>query len=354
MNKHTKIVISVLFAVIILLSVGITRFYINNISYDTESNGSDIEIIREIDEDDAGNRIFEDASGLYGIADINDRIIVSPEWTELEFAEKNICIASKRIGSRMLTGCIDYEGSIIVPFVYKNIIPCSISKDFDFYIAETDLDSTCVVYNSDFIPFFMRSWDGYTVDDNSITLQSGNNSFVYLRGEKEFVCRNAVLNGNVLNADYTMDVYSQLLLSKLDSCMLEKISETVSYYIDYAFTGNKSSLLKLGSPEKFKTLFPDEKNITSRKLIELPSVFIYSDKDEKGELRFNVSITAKTRIRYMNEEDNLDTIEDSFKALIRFQLSESHITAVSAEFEKAAPDYPSDDVFDDVENAENV
>ena len=114
MNKHTKIVISVLFAVIILLSVGITRFYINNISYDTESNGTDIEIIRKIDEDEAGNRIFEDASGLYGIADINDRVIVSPEWTELEFTEKNVCIASKRIGGRMLTGVILFLFSCVL------------------------------------------------------------------------------------------------------------------------------------------------------------------------------------------------------------------------------------------------
>lgn len=354
MNKHTKVVISVLFAVIILLSVGITRFYINNISYDTESNGTDIEIIRKIDEDEAGNRIFEDASGLYGIADINDRVIVSPEWTELEFTEKNVCIASKRIGGRMLTGCIDYEGSIIVPFVYKNIIPCSINEDFDFYVAETDLDSTCVVYSSDFIPFFMRSWDGYIVDDNSITLKSGNNNFVYSYGENGFICRNAELNGNVLNADYSIDVYSQLLLSKLDSCMLEKISETVSDYIDYAFTGNENSLLKLGGPEKFKTLFPDEENITSRKLIDISSVFIYSDKDENGDLRFNVSITVETRIRYKNEEGDLDTIEDSFKAFIRFKLSESLITPVSAGFEKSAPDYPAEEVFDDMENTEIV
>ena len=74
-------------------------------------------MISSIDSDSSGNRIFRENSGLFGIIDSNDRIIVAPEWLDLKFTDGNMCIAKQRIDGNLLIGCIDYEGNISVPFI---------------------------------------------------------------------------------------------------------------------------------------------------------------------------------------------------------------------------------------------
>lgn len=348
MNKHARLVASALFAVIILLAVGITRFYMN-ISQATGNGSETAEISRRLSSDENGNRIFENESGLYGVADSKDKIIVPAEWTELEFAGNGICIASGRIGGKMLTGCVNYEGDIIVPFIYKNITSYS-SENFSFYIAEADSDGSCVVYSSDFTPFFMRSWDNFTVRDDCLVLESGENSFSYSYGENSFICSNAELSNDALNCRFTLSIYSRLLLSKLDTLMMEKISETTASYLEYAFTGNSDSDF---SSDSFALLFPDEENITSKKLLSIPSIFIYSDKDDSGNLRFTVSLTAETKITYIGDDGESNTLVDTYKANIRFSPSESDVIPVSGGFEKTAPDYPVEEIPPEDEAPDN-
>ena len=120
MNKHTRLVASLLFVVIIILAAAITPFYLN-VPDDTGSKTSQAEIVRRLMDDGKGNCIFSDGSGEFGIADSEDRIIVAPEWREIRFAGNGICIAASKSGSRMIYGCIDYEGNIVIPFIYSDI-----------------------------------------------------------------------------------------------------------------------------------------------------------------------------------------------------------------------------------------
>ena len=153
--------VSVLFVVIAVLAVGIISFRIST-SGGTDNNSAQTEITRKLAIDASGNRIFEGDGGLYGIVDHNDKVIVAPEWTELEFADGSLCIASKRINGRMLSGCIDYEGNVMIPLIYRNITRHG-TDNFTFYVAEADSDSSCIIYNENFIPLFNRSWESFSV-----------------------------------------------------------------------------------------------------------------------------------------------------------------------------------------------
>lgn len=333
--------VSVLFVVIIILAIGITRFYFD-VSKDTGSSSAPAEIIRKLDVDNSGNRIFEGNNSLYGVVDSGDKVIVAPEWTELSFASDGLCIAAKRIGGRMLTGCVDYEGNIVVPFIYRNIGRYE-SDGFVFYIAESDSDGSCVMYTENFTPYFMRSWDSCSVTEDELVLTSGDSIYTYSCGENGLLCTKADIAGQALGIDFRFNISSRLILSRLDCSELEKITENAASYLEYAFTGDPSFLTALNTDADsgtFTRLFPDDAKITSRKLTGISDIFIYTERLENGSYSYAVSIMTDTEIEYIDENEELCTLEDSYKAIVRFGSSANGITAVSGAFVQTEPDYP--------------
>lgn len=79
MSKHLKIFVSVLFIVIIILSVCITRFYFD-VSKDTGKNISTPVIYSRTEKSVNGLYIFKSESGLLGVSDENSNIILEPQW----------------------------------------------------------------------------------------------------------------------------------------------------------------------------------------------------------------------------------------------------------------------------------
>ncbi len=340
MNKHTELLVSVLFVVIVILAVGITRFYLN-VSQNTGSSNDSTEIVRKLDIDDEGNRIFEDSSGMYGIVDSRDRIIVAPEWPELSFADGKSCIASMRIGGRLLTGCINYDGNITIPFIYRNITRHK-TEDFTFYIAESDSDASCTVYNENFTPCFLQSWDSAQVTGDEITLSRGSGIYTYTISETGFTCKKAVIDGQAGRTDFSLNVFSRVLLSKLGDADFEKIAAATGAYLEFAFSGDSSTLEKedIGSLAAFSRLFPSESCISRRVLNDITDIYIYSEKSETGTETYVVSVTVSADITYKNSYGSSEDLSGEYKALIKFRDSDTGIHAVSGSFMEAAPEYP--------------
>ncbi|MCD7811845.1 MAG: hypothetical protein LUG91_08360 [Ruminococcus sp.] len=351
MNKHTRLLVSVLFAVIIVLAVGITRFYMN-VSNDTGSSGNTADVAEIIDSDSEKNQIFIDTNGFYGILNASGYVIVSPEWNELSFIGGEMCLASRTISGKLLTGCIDYEGNAVVPFIYKSITEYSY-EDCVFYAAETDSDGSCVIYDENFDPCFMRSWDSCTVSENNLILQSGECSYTYSLGESGFTCTLADINGSAADVSFSLNISSRLLLSKLNSFMLEKVAESISDYLEFAVSGDQTYLADitdLNNYGSFKMLFPDDEKIVSRKLTDIDNIFIYSDKSDDSGQSYTVSITAGVQIRYINENDSVKILSGSYRAVLKFNASGSEITAVSGEFLSSEPDYPEKEDLPEKDN----
>ena len=71
MSKHLKIFVSVLFIVIIILAIGITRFYFD-VSKDTENTSDNPVIYSKSEPDSDGFCIFQSSNNLYGVIDENE------------------------------------------------------------------------------------------------------------------------------------------------------------------------------------------------------------------------------------------------------------------------------------------
>ncbi|MDD6278942.1 MAG: WG repeat-containing protein [Ruminococcus sp.] len=341
MNRHTKLLVSVLFAVIIILAAAITRFYFN-VSRDTGRSSSTDEIIRKLSIDSGGNRIFEGSGGLYGIVDSSDRVIVAAEWDQLHFAEEGICLASKDIGGRTVQGCIDYDGNIAVPFIYSKISRRTCG-DFVFYAAESDSDGSIVLYDTRFIPIFVNSWDSLEVSGNNITLRNDSDILKYAAGESGLTCTSAEISGETEDCEFRISSDSRIILSKLGYGMLRTVSDGVGAYIKYAIENESDELYAMTSLEHipdFVTLFPNDSKIVSRSLDEIKSVYIYSEKTSEGGQAYSASVKARITVEYNDDTGLLRRLTDDYNASVRFVSGASGLEPVSGRFLKEQPDYP--------------
>lgn len=340
MNKHTRLLATLLFAVIIILAVAITRFYRNDTG-DTGVGGGSVDVAKLLETDSAGNRIFQDSSGSCGLIDSSERLIVAPEWQELKFAGEDRCIAAKRIGGRTLWGCIDYEGDVSVPFIYSSIIRREVGG-LELYTAESAEDGTTVLYSSSFIPFSGRAWQSCALRSDELTLSSAVGDYIYCVSGGELLFKRATVSGSVMGKDYTVDIVSRVLLSKLTVPMIEKMTAGAGSYIQYAFTGDDEMLSKLttGSRAGFSQLFPEDHKILSKKLMGISDVYIYEKRSEDGRPHFLVTVTADTEIGYSDETGQKKSLRGEYKAEIEYSGSESDLTAVSGSFTQQEPDYP--------------
>ena len=299
-------------------------------------------MISSIDSDSSGNRIFRDNSGLFGIIDSNDRIIVAPEWLDLKFADGNICIAKQRIDGNLLSGCIDYEGNISVPFIYQNI-EYHQEKEFSFYIADSANDNSHVIYDSRFVPCFSRAWESCNISDGEITLKTNNGTYEYAISKDGFRLKSAEVIGKTMERSYVIDISSRILLSKLSVSMIEKIAEDTEKYIEFAYTGNDEILsdITTGGRSSFTQLFTDDHKIFSKKLLNISEISIYSVRSDDNTPHYAVSVTADTKIEYSDEANGKNTLKDEYTAVVEFSgYSENDLTAVSGSFTQEEPEYP--------------
>lgn len=341
MNKRTKLVVSLLFVVIIILAAAVTRFY-SSVPDEVSGGVNQPEISKRIASDPDGNDIFEDSSGLCGILDSRDRVIVAPEWLELSFAGDDTCIASKRIGGKVLFGCIDFEGNITVPFIYSSITHHQ--KDgFTFYIGEAAADGQFVVYDKSFIPVFRQSWTGAKFSDGKLILVDKGGIFTYGITSGGVVCERAKLSGESLGCAYTMEVTSQIILQKLSTQMLEKMVSDTGVYLEFAYTGNEDLLGQITSATRaFQQLYPDDHKILEKELKGVNEIYIYNTRLDNGSSGYAISVKADTEVTYSDENDGkTKKLTEECAAKVTFSGgSLNDLIAVSGSFNKESPDYP--------------
>lgn len=341
LNKRMRFVVSALFVAILLLVVAITRFYSD--TGNSSGNGSaQTDIVKRLDGDILGNKIFQDSNDLYGVIDSSERIIVAPEWLSLSFAGKSLCIASKRLDGHLLTGCIDYEGNVVVPMIYSDITRKNYGR-LVFYCAITASDGSVVIYDENFDPIFSHSWKNAVFSSDEISLEDESGTYRYSVDNSGFDLVSAELAGSALECDFSLNIYSRSLLSQFTPEMLEQICDTAEKYIEFALTGNGEYIADVRTDGKpvFTTLFPEDKNILSKKLTSIPNVFLYSVKSNDNTPHYAVSVTAGVEITYTDQTNDPKILKDNYKAIIEFSGSSlNDLSAVSGSFLLSQPNYP--------------
>lgn len=341
MNKRTRLIVSLLFIIIIILATAITRFYVN-VPENMQSDSNQTEIVNTVDSDGAGNIIFSDGKGSFGIAD-SVRITAAPEWQELKFTGKGRCIASKKTGGELLCGCIDYDGNVVTPFIYREITRYIISG-FTVYSAESASDNSFVLYNEDFMPLFRCSWDSCTFGDNELVLADDSGIYTFLVDSDRLIFKSASVSGEVMDCSYILSLHSRVFLSKLSPPMIEKMLSDAEKYLEFAYTLNDDCLTEIvsGNRSSFVPAFRGEKNIISRKLTGISSVNIYSVISDDGIPKYDVSVNADTEIVYNDESGSEKSFTDNYRISVKFSgSSESDLYAVSGKFELDSPVYPA-------------
>lgn len=253
-----------------------------------------------------------------------------------------MCIAKQRIDGVLLIGCIDYEGNISVPFIYRNM-EFHEEEDFQFYIAESATDNSCVIYDSRFVPCFTRSWENYSLSGSEITFKTNSGTYEYAINQDGFRLKSAEVIGKTMERSYVLTVYSRILLSKLSVSMIEKMAEYTEKYIEFAYTGNDDILsdITTGSRSAFTQLFPDDHKILSKELLNISEIFIYSVRSDDNVPHYAISVTADTEIEYSDESSGKNTLTGEYTAVIEYSgYSENDLKAVSGSFTEKEPEYP--------------
>ena len=355
LNKQTRLIVSLLFFGMIVLAVAITRFYSRAEKSPTSTESKNPSIIPIAGSDDNGNQTFQlsnnknsddkNSNGLVGIIDSNEHILVPAEWQTIKFTRnKDRCIASKNIGGKIMTGCIDYEGNIVVPFIYSDISENSCPERV-LYFAKTQNSGKekTFVYDINFNPCFYEAWDKCDLnhDNSELELELGNDKYTYFVKNSSFIFKEAELHGSCLGKSYTTKIDAP----GLTFSMMEKISSTIGKYVEYAFS-NEAEGRKLLSdidraPENsFRRLFHDEKIITDRTLISIYNVVVESKDSDDGIPHYTASFTAKSEIMFMDSEDEPNKLTDAYTAAVEFAGSSAKdLKAVSGKFTEEKPDY---------------
>ncbi len=340
MNKRTRLIVSLLFAVIIILAAAITRFYVN-IPENMQSDSNQSEIVSTVETDSSGNIIFSNGKGSFGIAD-SVRITANPEWQELKFTDNGRCIASKKIGGELLFGCIDYEGNVITPFIYREIKQYIINN-LTVYCAESAADNSYILYNENFMPVFRRSWNSCNFGADEVVVTDNSGIYTFFVDSGELLFKSASVSGEVMDCPYNLNIYSRVLLSKLSPSMIEKMTSDAEKYLEYAYTFNDELLPEItsGNYSSFVPAFKNDMNIISRKLLGISDIHIYSVSSDDGIPKYDVSVNADTEIVYYDEYGTKKSLYDNYRIAVKFSgSSESDIHAVSGKFELDSPVYP--------------
>lgn len=353
MNRNMRLIVSVLFIVIIVLAVAITRFYSKSekSAYSEESQP----VIEDIIDTRDGSHIFKDNKGGYGILDSSGRVSVYPEWQELSFTEGSGCIASKRLSSKKMFGCIDYEGNVTVPFVYSEIIPAEVNGT-QLLVAKSADNGSYTIYYSDFRPCFSRTWKSCSANSSELTLRTDAGIYTYSAENSELVLTKATVNGTVGdNIPYSFEIENDKLLEKLTPKLIEIMSEDLSGYLDYAYSKGRTVPDEKLDPRyrKFSAVFPDEKDIEV-KLTGLSDFQIYGISSKDEAIAVGVTLKVGTDVKQLANDSSQATSHDY---LLRLRFSGSFETDFGisyAKFQRSKPRYTSDNADKPQETSEQA
>lgn len=334
MSKHLKILTSVLFIVIIILAVCITRFYFD-VSKDTGKNTDNVVTYSRKEQSVNGLYIIESENGLFGVADENNKIILEPCWKSIEIENENFFIVSSDFfGDEILYGCVDSEGNAEIPFIYSGFEKFG-TDNMTFYVGRITGENSCIVYDSNFNSCFGRVWDSYSIDENRIKLYWNENAYTYFAGDDGISLKNAVIKNKAMNKKYSIIINSRVLLSKLDYRNLEKISDCISAYLNYSFTQNHSYMDKYISSEihqDYRRFFSDNPDVVSKKLESIKDVSVYQEKLRDGTQCITASVRITAGISYIRDGENID-LTDNYHAVVKFDEKEfGMVNMISASF----------------------
>lgn len=241
MSSRAKLLVSILFIAVIVLCIGLTRFYFD-VTKNTGNANADNKVERVLRS--VGTRkIFRSTNGFCGVLDENDAVIIEPEWMEIQDLTDRLVIVSRRINDSVLIGGIDYEENVVLPFVYRSIEPLGES----YRVGIVDEDESCIIYTADYRPALFRSYDSAVYSDGTLALGVGDNLFTYRITDSGLVLRKAALTCEIAGHTLEWKTGNRVFLADLRESDLLRMNTCVSRYMEMLLSNDFTDLVLLSS-----------------------------------------------------------------------------------------------------------
>ena len=226
MSSRAKLLVSVLFIAVILLCIGLTRFYFD-VTKNTGENGQS-DKIADIVRDYGDKRVFRSTTGYCGVINDAGAVLIEPEWMEVLDVTDSMVVVSRRMHEDVLIGGIDYEENVQLPFVFRTME----SLGGRYFAGTVDEDETILIYDSAFRLAFPRSYEAVALEGDLLSLTADGRCFSYdISGEVPRLQRADMLC-SVCGCPLAWRVSNQTILRDVSEDDLVRIDRSVTAYMD--------------------------------------------------------------------------------------------------------------------------
>lgn len=224
MHKKGKWLFIVLLCLILFFMAAVIRFYSRRTNAPTEQK-----TIPYADTQTAEScSIFQDeTTGLYGLADADGKVIAAAEWKKLYFIGENGVAAVKQIGSELVTGVLDQEGNVIVPFVYQDLSYVNEEIIVGWLLHE----DSYFLYDRFFHNLTPCAWNAYILKDSLLTLQRETDTFVYQQIKNGIALCSFDLQRSIQRRTVTMHCEQQTTAQLLSVEEWSLLGDTLSTFL---------------------------------------------------------------------------------------------------------------------------
>ena len=247
MNQRTKLLVGILSVMLLLLLAGLIRFALET----TKSAGSSPHADNSAAHTAVTSEIFQDPeTGLYGVRDTLEHVLVEPRWRQLSFASDTTLIAADRIGGTLLYGMIDLEETILVPFACRTIASFSPS----LLQATLQADDTVIFYRTDGSPVFENAWDSCTRKGDMLELQRGRDLYVAQITGTGLTMTELHLKTAVGGCPIVLDIPRSSIAEARSYTVFPQISELLTQYLIAVVTNDYAPVYSLANAESYNAV----------------------------------------------------------------------------------------------------
>ena len=243
MSSQAKFLVSMLFIVLIILCIVLTRCYLD-ITKNTENSIRDNKIDSVV-KNFGEMQVFKSVNGYYGLLDNQKSVLIEPNWLEILDVTSEMALVSGKMHHEISIGGIDYEENVVLPFVFSDMR----ELDDGYHLGTVQKDGKYIIYNQDYKPVFQKSFDNVEYYNKLFALSAENCIYYYDVSGTMPVLRSAELTCQIGELNLNWRIANQVYLSELYAEDLKKINQHVENYMQMLMENNFSGLELISSSE---------------------------------------------------------------------------------------------------------
>ncbi len=298
MNKHTKIVVSILAIVLLLLILATVSFSmdISRQSAAVQTEVSDGTVNAD------GNEIVQSDEGLYGVDDAAGNTRIAPVWEQLHFIGSEYLSAGKDTAEGLRLGVLDLDGNVIAPFVYSEVYALTP----DFYLAVFADSGQIVVYDAGFRAIDAAVWDDFIWENQQLSLIKGEDTFSFSLEDAQMVLEKADISRSARSFSFSLE-WSRGSLTECSPTTWSDVADTLLQFVQMVRTQSFSNLDQVVSVESLENL---ESSLTLKRIRGVgDTLYITTGTDSDGNPVLNCHISLSVHVDADNVQQKTLSVE---------------------------------------------